>query len=656
MLSRRFFLAATLTLLLEPQSAFAKKRAPQVKGLGPHTLAREEWPPAITPDFIEIIDKGYALLCAQSGRLAIVDFKKEEGPQVIGELNGLGKKVIDLALSQHRVFALTAQDSDTEQIYSLAIINLSQPNEPAVSARIPLSYLSEPTAIAASGDFVAVGGTDKNGQNQIVVLNLNSRRTQEEAREPIATLNVDQPVAALDFQERQLTVLEPTAGGTTIDIFNMFNPRAPQKAATVKLEGTYSTMARIKEMLALAGQSADRSTDVRLLSMHPAPHVVSGQKLPLSDIQDITAQRGQLLVLGNRAERMVVLPLTIGSKGKDLALSAGQAVVLPAGSQMVSAKARMAATDKEAYIAAESGSVQLLSIRNNGWEYTYSHTIPRLPVASVAFAGNTAVLGGSDIKVYDVSTPEHPALAGTADLPGVVHSVASAGNLLLVFARDALTLRRLDKPSDVVATLKISGQKLAYDARHHKAYVLSAGEKETTVTPVAVSQTLSAEPSQKLAGVYRMVSALDGNLLVSGLNELALYDMATGQQSQLGSRIFPNLAIRDIALLGDRAVLTAVDSSSRGFLLTINTTKNELPTIGSVNLPQDAVAIAASPTQAVVVGRSDTGKDLATIVDLSNSAAPKAVATFPVLEAASAVAIKGKMALVGGRGLEILNL
>src|SRR6185437_3168501 len=153
-------------------------------------------------------------------------------------------------------------------------------------------------------------------------------------------------------------------------------------------------------------------------------------------------------------------------------------------------------------------------------------------------------------------------------------------------------------------------------------------------------------PSQTLSGVYRMGSALDGNLLVSGLNELALYDMASGQQSQLGTRIFPNLAIRDIALLGDKAVMTAVDSSSRRFLLTINTTKTELPTIGSVDLPQDAVAIAASPNQAVVVGRSDTGKDLATIVDLSNSAAPKVVATFPVLEAASAVAIKGKLAVV----------
>src|SRR5271154_777548 len=105
MLSRRTFLATTLGLLLQPQQVFAK-RAPEIKHVGPHSLSRQEWPPSIAPDFVSIVDKGYALLSDQSGRLAIVDFKREDGPQVIGELVGIGKRIVDLVTTQHRAYAI----------------------------------------------------------------------------------------------------------------------------------------------------------------------------------------------------------------------------------------------------------------------------------------------------------------------------------------------------------------------------------------------------------------------------------------------------------------------------------------------------------------------------------------------------------------------
>jgi hypothetical protein len=655
--SRRSFLAASLAVLLEPQFAIAKKKpVAEVKKLGPHTLAREEWAPAITPDFVEIVENGYTLLADQAGRLAVVDLKREEGPRVIGELSGIGKKVIDIAVLGHRLLALTGMESENEQQYSIAIINLAAPGEPSLVERINLPYVTDPTAIAAAGDLVAVGGTVGNrGENQILLFNLGEKRRRDEGNEPLATLNARLPVMALDLHEKQLLVLQGQSGNSALDIYNLNNPRAPQKSTTLKLDGNYSVMARNKDLLALAGTSSltgvDHKVDIRLIGLHPAPHLVSHQKLPLVDLFDLITQKKQLLALGSQEGRLAVLPVVIG---KDSRLAVGQAVVLPSGARGAFSKAHMAANEKEAYVASDSGSLQVLTIKNDSWQYSYSHVVPRLPVASVAMTSGNAVLAGADIKTYDVTDPQHPVLLGMAEPGSVVRSVAVAGSLFLALTRDTLSLRKVAKPAEVVASLKLDGQKMSYDACGHKAYVLAAGEKQTTITPVRVSGSLDVEPAQTLPAVYNRGSAFAGRLLVSGLSNLALYDMADNKQ--IGARVFPNLALRDLALLGDVAVIAALDASSRGFLLTINTADPALPTIGSVDLPQDAVAISVNGSQAVAIGRDAQGKDQASLVDLSNSAAPRVLATFPVLEAASAVAIRGKLVLVGGRGLEILNL
>ena len=78
--------------------------------------------------------------------------------------------------------------------------------------------------------------------------------------------------------------------------------------------------------------------------------------------------------------------------------------------------------------------------------------------------------------------------------------------------------------------------------------------------------------------------------------------------------------------------------------------------LGSLDLPHDGVALAAEKTRVVTVGRSADGNDVATIVDITQPALPKIVATIAAVEAASAVAIKDKLAIVGGRGIEILSL
>jgi hypothetical protein len=99
-----------------------------------------------------------------------------------------------------------------------------------------------------------------------------------------------------------------------------------------------------------------------------------------------------------------------------------------------------------------------------------------------------------------------------------------------------------------------------------------------------------------------------------------------------------------------------VDQNSKGFLLVLSRTEKGLNIEGTIDLPHNGTALSATATRAVAVGQDPSGKDLVSIVDISNAGAPTVKATFNVLEAASAVAIQSKIALVAGRGLEIVTL
>lgn len=659
MLSRRSFLAASLGVLLQPGAALAAKKKPvEVRKLGPHTLALEQWPPAISPDFVSIVDRGYALLSDQSGRLAIVDLKREQGPLVIGELFGIGKKTVDMAVTTHRAYALAYQEAGTDAQHYLVTISITPPNDPTILSKIPLNYLSEPTSIAASNDAVAVAGISTKGENQVLLYGINSKRRPDESTVPAATINFDQAITNLDLQERQLSVLQ--AGTVTyLDVFNLFNVRNPERVGEVRLEGNYPLIARTREAIILAGQSSDRKQEVVAITPR-APKVVSRAALAASEILDIAAQRGQVLALVNQINRQAVVPVAYNSKS--LAMSAGEAATLPQGNRGAASKARIAVRGAEAYVASDWGGVQVLMISKSSWQYVYSHTIPRLPAAGVAVAGSKAVLAGADLKVYDITQPDHPALLSTTELGGTVRGVRLISNLILAFAKDTLTLRKIDRPGETSASVKVVGQNFAYDEVDHRAYVLNAKDKATTITAVRVSGALVAEKPQQIDGLFNKAAANRARLLVAGLNNLALYTVSLDNNgstiSPAATRTFPNLAIRSLAFAGDNAIVTAVDANSRGYVLTINTSSADLSTIGSVDVPQDAVAVAISESgkQAVVVGRGTEGKDVASIVDISNAAGPKVVQSFPVLEAASAVVIQNKLALVVGRGLEILTL
>jgi hypothetical protein len=266
------------------------------------------------------------------------------------------------------------------------------------------------------------------------------------------------------------------------------------------------------------------------------------------------------------------------------------------------------------------------------------------------------VLAGSDMKLYDISQADKPVLVSTTEQVGNTRNIVGAGSFVLCLYKDSLTLRKMEKLNEVLATLKIEGNTVCFDAIKQKAYVLhSSGEKNSKVTKIqAYSNSLVAENSFDLNVAYSRAIANDGYLVVASLNDLGLYKM--GEKSEtVGTRHFENYAIRDIALTKDYVLVTAVDQRSKGFFLVLSKDQKDLRVLGSTDLPNDGRALAVSKTKAVIVGQSE-GKDVAVVIDFSSATAPRTVASMNVVEEAAAVTIKDEKAIVGGRGLEIFSL
>jgi hypothetical protein len=300
--------------------------------------------------------------------------------------------------------------------------------------------------------------------------------------------------------------------------------------------------------------------------------------------------------------------------------------------------------------------VEILTYDKMGWKHAFTYSIPRLPAAGIALWQDWAVLAAADYNLYDLSKPGKPSLLQTAEPEAPIKAVAGAGSFLLSLTRDGINLRKMGSLRDVVASVKIPGQQLAFDKASQKAYVLNAQEKQTVLTPVRVySNSLVAEKPLALPPGFRRIAVGNGRLVVAGLNEVAVFD--TGETIKpIGTRKFENKAVRDVALNGSHVMLSAVDRNSRGSLVILSSDNKDLNLVGNIDLPQDAAALATANDIAIVIGRSPEGKDVASVLNIASRGMPSVTGTINVIEAASAVQIRDNSAVIAGRGLELINL
>lgn len=657
MISRRALLATWLgAYALAQVPSFAIGRKPKVQAApvlgGPRTLARQEWPPAITPEYVGIVDKGYACFADDMGRLAIVDLKREDNPQVMGELFGIGRKVVALAITQHRAIAVAQVDSGTDVQFQLVIASLTPANDISIMSKTVLSNFAEPCSVASFGDVIAIGGTGLNNENQIVFYSIGKKKTVEPVQ--ISALTIEHNPFKMDFQDRQLLALCGIDSTDLVSV-NLANPRAPELQGSVRLDGSFQSVARIRDQILVAGYGFDHKCQCKLITMKPTMSVATTVALSaVTEILDLAAQRTQFLLLVNQGERQAVVPVILGRKNT---MTAGATVPLPAGARGSSPRAHIAVKEKDAYVATDWGGVQVLNIAKNGWQLSYANTIPRLPASALVLSGTNAVIACAELKLYDLKDPHHPELKSSTDISSTVRSMLSLGRTFLCLTKDSLTIRSADKPSEIIANAKTSGNSLAYDESKNIAYVLKSTDKGCQLNVFkAAEDSLKFLVTRDIPSPGRKAIAQQGLLLLAGLNELNLYKTDDSNTVLVASRKIPNFAIRDFVIAGNNIFVSCVDENLKGTLLALSADKDDLAIAGACELPVDASALAVSGNKAVVLGRAKDGKDSVALVSVGNPAQMRVLESFATLEAASAVVIQNSTAIVAGRGLEILNI
>lgn len=658
---------AATSELFNPAFSLPKLKAkPAAPVSGPHTIARAEWPPAIIPDFASVANpQGFSLFCDEFGRMSIVDIRRPGNPKtpvkVMGELSGLGKRVFDFTSFGPRAYALVALNSDPADLQlNLVTINVTNFAAPSVVSKMPLRDYAEFTAITSNNDLVCVAGTSLSGENLVT---LYQSPIKGKAAEPslLASFSVPYPVAAMDVQDRTMVILQcaPQAPISQLDIYNIAYPRSPVAKEPIKLEGEFKRLARVRSTVVVSGRPMinDRlanACESRTIFLDPSPRVVSSLTLePLTSVLSSTAQRDRFLVLGETKQGRKVLSLVADKTGH---LTREQVVNLPAPKGSYGQHASIVAKDRNVYVCSGWAGVEMLTGGKEGWTPAYTYSIPRLPASGVASWNNMVVLGGSDLKLYDISNPDKPSLVSTQDLPTSVKAIVGAGSYVLCLSKDGVALRKMDSLANIAATLKTQGSQLCYDSVIQKAFVISEQEKKSVAQRVKVySNKLEVEKTIDLPkGVNRGV-AQGGYMLCAALNDLYLYGVADNVE-QFSTRHFENLAPRDFALTDDYVLATFVDQQTKGFFLVLSKDNKDMHVLGSVDLPHDGTAVAVQGKRAITAGRTPDGKSIAVIVDFTTPSAPKIVATLPVVESASAISIKDRMAIVVGRGLELLSL
>lgn len=640
-------------LVLLPE-CFARARAraarPAVAGI--REISRLDWPPAIVPDHTSIIDKGYSCLTDQFGRIALVDLKKADSPKLVGELYLKAKRMVDCTATRQRAYALTVQESASgDNQYELTTISLAPASEPSILSHIALEQFSEASSIAASADMVCVGGTATGGGPEVAIFSARGKSVEPSF---ITSFSLDAPVVRMDLQNRQLVVLEG-GGDTQVAYVNLFYPQSPQIRKTTKLSGSFHVMTRSKDLLLVAGQpSYGGPLEAKTIILEPAPHAMQSVTLNgLSAVSSAASQKDSFYVLGESGNERRVIEFSIG---KDLQIAQEQSVSLAGGGSSSGVASALAVQGRTMNIASGWQGVDVLALEKKTWKHTLTYAIPRFPASAVATWDDRVLLAGADLKLYDIARVDRPVLLQTIDTGGTIKSVAGAGVYVLCLSKSTLSLRRMDSLSEQISAIDITGQDMYFGRKDQTAYVLWSQEKKTTLTQVkAYSNKLVADKVFQLPAGFRRITGHNDRLLVCGLKDLALYQ-AGPTLDLIGRQVLEGFAIRDAAMSDELILVTAVDHLSRGFLFVLAPTAKELNRIGTTTLPQDGVAIACTSNQAVTIGRTPEGKDMVSFLDVKVPAMPQVVASFPSVEASSAVTIKESMAIVVGRGLEILSL
>ncbi len=670
--SRRSFLVRSLGSLFFLELALSQeaqsrpkilqlaKKPPMTSTAGPHSLSKQVWPPAITPDFVDVDKRGFLCFADQFGRFSLVDLKRAASgkgePRVMAELSGIGKRVVAMRATGTWAYALTRDSSEAgDSKFYLAAIDLKNPNQPNVVSQTLLDKLQDANVLIVDKDVVFVAGRSHSAENLVLVYTPPGKKGQAQPT-LLSSITSKLPVVALDYQKRQLIVQQTEENRTVLDIYNASQLISPQPQSSLEVKGSYNTLTRMGDLLVLSGASdIPGKLQATSIALRPAPHAVSTAQFDsIEQIFSVSGQKNEYFVLGRDSAGKLTLTTVAIDKLNNLI--SYKSVEVPLARGQSAERGNLLVNGQQLYVASGWSGVQVLSSRSGQWAPSYVYKIPHLAAAGIASWNDRVVIVGAELMLYTISDPARPQLMQSAPLTSPIRAIVGAGSFILCLEKDTVTLRKMEQLDRIVATAQVSGRSITFDKVQHKAYVIQPMGKLTRICPLKVfSDNLDVGGATDVNGNFTSAQAAGGMLLMSDISGIALFNMdANGQE--VGRRKFDNLAIRDICITDHNVLATAIDKNQKGFLLVLSKTDKELNIEGTIDLPHNGIALSASNTRAVAVGQDPSGKDKLCVIDITNSAAPTIKATFDVLESASVINVQSKLAVIGGRGLEIVSL
>lgn len=645
-----------------------KGKVKKIIAKGPRSLGRQSWPPAVAADFLGVPNKGQICICDGNGRLSLAEMKTAKGfaPsfEVVAELSNFARQVIDMEVQQGIAYLLVQKPAKNPDCnLALMAIRLTKGVAPQVVLTAPLTHFKDAATICIDRKVVYVGGVSPNQENLVMSFVVNLQKNSGDLN-PLASIRVNQTVNDLAVQNKILSVLQTSGADSRIDLLSVANPVAPQPKEAIKMEGEFDTLVQYKGALVAIGKVGG-NLEARSVALTPAPHAVARTALaPINRLISALTLQNQIVLVGESKDKLAVMGLGLDKTFNFTKPDIGTFEIGLKSYGKISASS-LATDGKSLYLGNGISGLEVFSRETGSFRHVFSYKVPRLAASQVCAWGDLAVILTSEFMSYDISEPTRPKLVAETSTLSPLKAISGAGSYVLCLgARGDLSLRRMNKLDDVIATVNVTGKNLTFDKNKHCVYVVDPADKLTRVHCFKVfSDKMENFENIETTGNYSLIKASSSNLVIAGLNDIANYSIEGGEP-QAGAfkptskYHLDNLAIRDFCIEGDLILATCVDPNSFGFLVVLKIDNGEIKLSAKFDLKHDGMSVTSNAKTVVCVGKDKTGADLVSIIDISTPHTPQEIKTISTIEQASATIIQPQkgLAVVVGRGLEVFSL
>ena len=689
----------------------------------PHLVAAEYWPPAISCNFLDVFDDNLCCMVDNSGRLATADVLSAANGShiypVLGEINNLGDRVVFFRTIESQALVVSTiqvdknitghgkhsrqpeQSTSQDRQFICYLVSLSDPHSPFVVSNTLLTDYLQINSFAVSSiknrPVLGIAGVDWHGDNRITFFGLKRKNKLE----TISSIKLKRSVNKILFNNNTLLAFYDTAEAGIFSLNRLNNPEFLKSVSLPEHLGVITSYAN----LCLWSKKEQSLNKLTLSNLETFPQALSQTAVPgLSFIDALSMNDKYVFALGSDEETGLVVPFSIA---KNYSLQQQKAIKLVDiqenstrfnNEDTIASASIVLAKDAVFISSGWSGVEVITNSHKNDWKAISCYGLQKLPIAGMATWSNYLLLADTDLKLYDLEQSKHPKLLITIKPTNSIKAMVCAGSYVLCLDKVNLSLRKIEKPGNIIVELPMKATTLTYDKVDHKAYLIQTSDLQKK--KIEYSKLIKSEDSQNKKGkqiessnlidasenkdseekaqpskliqleIYNnsiktsktfsilegahCSSANEGYVLVGNLDSLAIYK--PDQEVELiCQREFKDLAWRDIILYKGNIFATAIDKNVTGYFLTMSFDGQTIELIDSIKLPHDGAAVTFNDPLVYTVGQNAEGNSTLVAIEVSNNKA-KIIHSKSVLSSASVITVNNNFVIVGGQGFEIFSM